>query len=454
MDLKSLIQKYSVAGPRYTSYPTAPQLSESIGIEQYRKHLGSEALASEKEWGLYIHIPFCESRCHYCGCNTQATKDRSINKKYVQGLLKELQSVAGLMGGRKILTQISWGGGTPTFLAVDEIRDLHQGTKALFEISSDADLSLEIDPRVTSTEQLECLRNLGFNRVSLGIQDFNVEVQRAINRNQSLEQTKQLLEVCRSLQFNTINFDLIYGLPFQTLASFEQTIDKVIEMRPSRIALFNYARLPKLLKHQNILEAYPMPSLEERVGIFTNAYEKLLKAGYGSIGMDHFALESDELYQAVFNGQLYRSFQGYVVKKSHHLIGLGASAIGELGDTYFQNVRQADDYMKSVYAEGLATLRGFFLSPEDKLRKWVIQRIMCQFELLYGEFHEVFGYKFEKYFNNEQEELRQFCEEGLLEIHPDRIKVTSLGRLLVRNVAMVFDAYLKKSQGGVYSKTV
>jgi oxygen-independent coproporphyrinogen III oxidase len=454
MDLKALVEKYSQSGPRYTSYPTAPVWTGDLGPDSYRSHLQSGFLGEGKTLGLYVHVPFCESLCYYCGCNIQITHDHGRSGSYVDALLMELGTVAKLIGGRRTLTQVSWGGGTPTFLTLDEIRKLQEGTLALFDLSSEADVSIEIDPRVTSEAQLELLRSLGFTRVSLGVQDFDEKVQQAVNRVQPADMTLRMLDKCRALGFKETNFDLIYGLPYQTLATFEKTVDAVVKMQPSRIALYNYARLPNMVKHQAILEDKPFADASERIDTFTMAYEKLTAAGYGAIGMDHFSHKTDSLYKALSDGTLYRNFMGYVVRKGTDLVGIGASAIGELGNAYFQNLRGAKEYEERVRSTGLAAFRGHRLSLDDERRKWIIQTLMCRFRLDYPEYEARFGESFSKAFADEIARLGPFTADGLITLSPKSLVVTETGRLFIRNLAMVFDAYLKGPQKVTYSKTV
>jgi oxygen-independent coproporphyrinogen III oxidase len=454
MGLKELVEKYSLSGPRYTSYPTAPVWTGDLGPDAYKTHLQSGFLGPDKTLALYVHIPFCESLCYYCGCNIQITHDHGRSGSYVDALLLELKTVAQLMGGRRTLTQISWGGGTPTFLTLEEIRRLQEGTTALFDIAGDADVSIEIDPRVTSNEQLELLKALGFTRVSLGVQDFDEKVQNAVNRVQPADMTRRMLDKCRDLGFSETNFDLIYGLPYQRLGTFEKTIDEVLAMQPSRIALYNYARLPNMVKHQAILEDKPFADASERIDIFAMAYQKLTAAGYGAIGMDHFSHKTDSLYKALQEGTLYRNFMGYIVRKGTDLVGIGASAIGELGDAYFQNLRGAKEYEERVRSTGLAAFRGHRLSDDDKRRKWIIQTLMCRFRLDYPEYAARFNEPFPKAFSDEIGRLAAFTGDGLVVITPGSIEITETGRLFVRNVAMIFDAYLKGPQKVTYSKTV
>jgi len=455
MALIELIRKYSTSGPRYTSYPTAPQWAEAVTETHYREELTHQFAEPNEELSLYVHIPFCEQLCYYCGCNIQITKDHDRSGVYVDALIKEVEETSRLLGSKRKLSQISWGGGTPTFLNVDELQRLQNAILTHFELAHQAEVSIEIDPRVTSDEQLGVLREIGFNRASLGVQDFNPEVQKAVNRIQSAEMTHRMLETCHRLGFSGVNFDLMYGLPLQTLESFKATIEQVTRIRPDRIALYNYAHLPSLRPHQKILEKLTMPNAEERVAIFSYAYDALLSVGYRSIGMDHFALETDEMYQALKDGRLYRNFMGYTVKKGAGMIGLGASAIGESRHSYFQNVREAKEYEKRITQTGLSTLRGCRLTNVDKERKWVIQSLMCQFRLEALEFETLFKQSYDQKFSTELEQLDSFFDEGILEGSIRSMKVTDLGRLFVRNVAMVFDAYWgKTSQKATYSKTV
>ncbi|NBT59489.1 oxygen-independent coproporphyrinogen III oxidase, partial [bacterium] len=383
------------------------------------------------------------------------TKDHDRSTTYLDALVREIQEVSRSLGKKRVLSQVSWGGGTPTFLTVSEITKLQKAIVDHFDLATGAEVSIEIDPRVTSDEQLEVLKNVGFNRASLGVQDFNESVQKAVNRIQSAEMTQKMLKNCHALGFSGVNFDLMYGLPLQTLTTFEETIKEVIRIRPDRIALYNYAHLPSLRPHQKILEKMRMPDAEERVSIFSHAYEKLISAGYRSIGMDHFALETDEMYQSLLDGRLYRNFMGYTVKKGAGLLGIGASAIGESPNVYFQNIREAKTYEDRIGNSGLSTLRGCVLSDDDKERKWTIQSLMCQFKLDGREFEARFGKSFETKYQWELSQLGDFFNEGILEGNTHSMKVTGLGRLFVRNVAMLFDAYLRTpNQTATYSKTV
>lgn len=455
MDLKALITKHSQSGPRYTSYPTAPQWTDKVGKDEYYKHLVLQRANKARPLALYFHIPFCESLCYYCGCNIKITKDHGREAGYVSALLSEMKAVFGALGARRKVSQISWGGGTPTFLSISEMNRLYQGIREYFDIQSDAEVSIEVDPRVTSFEQLAFLRSVGFNRISLGVQDFNEATQKAINRIQSVEMAEQMLAECRRLGFSGINFDLIYGLPHQTLQTFESTLEHILRIRPDRIAFYNYAHLPQMIPHQKILDDYPMPGAEARVDIFNYAVETLTAGGYHTIGMDHFALETDELYRAVGNGNLYRNFMGYTVKKGTDMIGLGTSAIGEVDNAFFQNLKDVKMYLEKTASGELVAYRGLFLTPDDILRKDIIQALMCRFVLSYEDFANRFGVDFPKQFAEEIELLKPFEEEGSLTLDANGITILPQGRLFLRNIAMHFDAYLKKpGTFKNYSKTV
>lgn len=450
--LGDLVRKFSTAGPRYTSYPTAPQFHERVGPEEYRNKLRN--LDSAEPLAIYVHVPFCESLCYYCGCNIQITKTHDRARPYVEALIAELGLVQSALGSRRRLRQMSWGGGTPTFLTVSEIDALARAIRESFEFEEGADISIEVDPRVTTKAQLEKLREHGFTRVSLGVQDFDPEVQQAIHRIQPETETVGLLESSRSLGFRGINFDLIYGLPLQTVESFKKTVLSVVRARPDRIALFNYAHLPSLIPHQKLLERFRVPIADERIELFLVAFDILIEAGYRAIGMDHFAVPEDELAVALDRGELYRNFQGYVARKTSQLIGLGASAIGEVDDCYFQNVKRADEYETRIRSGGFATLRGVAASDEDVRRKWIIQSLMCRFRLEKDEYLSNFGEKIEARYSAEWGKLAAFLADGVLEKTEAGYRVTDLGRLFIRNVAMVFDAYLAPQDGIRFSQTV
>ena len=454
MDLRQLIEKYKGAGPRYTSYPTAPQWTESVSAEAYQDHLQRRAPDSSEPLAMYVHVPFCEALCYYCGCNIQITKDGNRARPYVEALRKEIATSAKLLGSRRALSQISWGGGTPTFLTEALIGHLYSGITEHFDLAESCEVSIEIDPRVTTPSQLSLLRSLGFNRVSFGLQDFRAEVQQVVNRVQPYDMTKTMVDYCRDLGFKGINIDLIYGLPLQTLDTFNETVEQILTIRPDRISLYNYAHLPSLRPHQKILEKFEMPSPEVRTEIFLSAFDKFTAGPYRPIGMDHFAVEEDELFLALPRGALYRNFMGYTVARGVGMLGIGASAIGEIGGGFFQNVRETKPYEDRVEATGLSTFRGCLLSDDDLQRQWVIQSIMCRFELDYAAFEKAFGVNFASKFSSELSRLPSFADDGVLELSDLGFRVTPLGRVFVRNVAMLFDAYLRQPKGATYSQTV
>ncbi len=451
MDLRSLIEKYSQPGPRYTSYPTAPQWDCTIGGVEYEAEI--RKLRKDNDGlALYVHIPFCESLCYYCGCNIEVTKNRELEYSYVESCAKEIALISASVDRTQNLNQISWGGGTPTYLSLGGIQKLFHAIMNHFRIQSDAEISIEVDPRVTSTGQLQELRSLGFNRISLGVQDFDSTVQKAVHRVQPPLETKAMLTLCRSLGFRGINFDLIYGLPLQTLESFEKTLQLVIEMGPDRIALYNYAHLPNLIAHQKVLEKYLLPSPSDRVAIFELAYRSLTGCGYHSIGMDHFAKPSDEL--VLCSDALYRNFMGYTIKRSSQLIGIGCSAISEINGCYFQNHRNSSEYQASITQDKLATFRGCSVSDDDQRRKWIIQSLLCGMGISFDSYEEHFGESFENRFGEELKSLKTFEADAVLKLNSRSIQVTPIGKIFVRNIAMVFDAYLSKPSEVRYSKTV
>lgn len=455
MDLRSLIGKYSQSGPRYTSYPTAPNWNEATREEAYKEALaGVGRKAADQATAVYIHIPFCENLCYYCGCNIQITKDHSRSRSYLESLKAEIAIAAAAIGRRVALSQVSLGGGTPTFFSPEEIEELWNALRSHFDLEPGAEVSIEIDPRVTTEAHMQTLARLGFNRVSLGVQDFDPKVQKAIHREQTAKQTADILNSAKAKGFRGINFDLIYGLPYQGLAQFSDTIDQVVAMAPDRIALYNYARLPAMIPHQKIIDALPMPDAAERVEIFLKAYDALVGNGYRAIGMDHFARADDELASAIDQGTLYRNFMGYTVKREGDLLGFGCSAIGEVSGGFFQNERSAKVYEDQIAKGQLATFRGCVMSPDDLQRKWIIQSLMCGFELLPAKFQAVFQLDLKTEFAAEWALLKGFEQDGLLAPTKDGYRVTDMGRLFIRNIAMTFDAYLKTPQKVKFSSTV
>lgn len=435
-----LLDRYNQPGPRYTSYPTAPEWDDSFGVAEFRA-----AIAESSERGaplsLYFHLPFCESLCLYCGCNVIITKKHEVCVPYLEHLKREIDNVRAVIAPGRAVRQLHWGGGTPTYLSAEQIEELYCYVRDRFEFAPDAEIGIEIEPRVTSDEQCRVLRRLGFNRLSLGVQDFNPLVQKTVNRIQPYDQTKRLFDYCRELGFESVNIDLIYGLPHQTVETFTETVEKVITINPDRIALFSYAHVPWLKKQQGSF-AQHLPHGYEKFRIFQRAIEMLTDAGYRYIGLDHFAKPDDELCRAQDERTLHRNFQGYTTRGGSELFGMGVSSISSLDDMYAQNWRELPKYYEAIESGGWATMRGMRLSGDDKLRRSVINRILCHCVLMKSEVEREFGVNFNEYFAPELERLAPLERDGLVRLGQDRIEVATLGRIFIRNVAMAFDAYL------------
>jgi oxygen-independent coproporphyrinogen-3 oxidase len=442
-----LIRKYDGLGPRYTSYPTADRFAEAFAAEELTNALRRRSAdGASQPLSLYVHLPFCNTICYYCACNKVVTKDRSQSRKYIGYLGREVAMVSGLLDAGAPVQQLHWGGGTPTFLSADEMTLLMRILREHFAFDSDAECSIEVDPRKVSAATVALLARLGFNRMSLGIQDFDPDVQQAVNRIQSEQETRAVLDAARTNGFRSINVDLIYGLPRQTVAGFSLTLDKVIQMAPDRIALYNYAHVPHLFKPQRRISETDLPAPEDKLTILSLAIEKLAHAGYSYIGMDHFAKPDDELALAQRAGKLHRNFQGYSTHASCDLLSFGVSAIGKIGATYGQNVRTLGDYYARLDADELPCFRGWQLSADDRVRSDVIQALMCHSKVNFAAVEEAHGIVFGDYFATELEALGPLADDGLVELTPDRIIVTPRGRLLVRAVAMVFDRFLREQR--------
>lgn len=446
-----LWRKFDVPAPRYTSYPTADRFKADVGVSDYEAALASRQ--DGRGLSVYTHVPFCSDVCFYCGCNKVVTRDHTKADEYIDVVLKEAKLTKQHLVGRKSLSQLHWGGGSPTFLSNEQIERLLSGIKEEFPFESDGEYSIEIDARTCPPDKTELLAKLGFNRMSLGIQDFNEEVLKAVNRIQSYELIRDVMQKARSVGFRSINADLIYGLPKQTRESFAQTIEKIIELSPDRIALYHYAHLPNIFKPQRRIIPADIPSATERVNIMFDSIRTLTANGYRYIGMDHFAKEGDELSIAQKEGTIQRNFQGYSTKAECDMIALGASAISYVGNTYACNPREIEPYYEAIRSGHLATCRGFCLSNEDVLRRTVIMTIMCRFELVKREIEESFGIRFDETFAYELKRLQAYAKHELVELTPDRIVVSAKGKMFVRAVAMQFDRYLRESdRAGVYSK--
>ena len=448
-----LLRKYSVAGPRYTSYPTAPYFHTGFGEADWAEAL--VAPAPERELSLYAHIPFCDSLCHYCGCNMVATRDYSKTQPYLASLDHEMARTAQRVDPKRVVRQLHWGGGTPTYLNPDDIRRLMAMMRQHFTVAPDAEISCEADPRELTREHLAALRESGFNRVSFGVQDMDPAVQQAVNRIQSADLIRQVIDWSRELGFSSINLDLIVGLPKQTVESFSRTLEQVVAWAPDRLAGFGYAHVPWLKKHQLLIRDADLPDLAARLGLQQAVNEALGAAGYVNIGLDHFARPDDELVRAQQNKTLWRNFQGYTTHKDCDILAFGASSISQTADVYMQNEKNLKRYQQRVAATGFAVERGIKLTHDDQIRRDAITRVMCDLELDFAAFGREWDIAFGDYFADALAGLRPLADDGLVNIAPDRISVTPSGRLFLRNIGMCFDRYLKEAASDQprYSRT-
>ncbi len=441
-----LVRKYDQSGPRYTSYPTADRFHDRFGPADYVNALITRAQQRPEEpLSLYVHLPFCNTICFYCGCNKIITKDHGRSAKYIRYLAREIRIVSAILESRAPVVQLHWGGGTPTFLARDEMSDLMGHLTRAFPLAQDAEVSIEVDPRKVDPSTIAFLGDLGFNRISVGVQDFDADVQKAVNRIQSEAETRAVIDAARANGFVSVNVDLIYGLPRQSVERFSVTLDKVIDASPDRIALYSYAHLPHLFKPQRRIEIAALPVPSEKLAILALAIEKLGRAGYVYIGMDHFAKPGDELARAQAAGRLHRNFQGYTTRPECDLLAFGISAIGKLGRTYSANVKTLDEYYALLDRGVLPVKRGYELDDDDIVRRDAIARLMCDFVLRPADLERRHGIRFADAFAAELEALAPLAADGLVEIAPDAIRVTARGRLLVRPVAMLFDRHLREA---------
>jgi len=452
-----ILRKYSGAGPRYTSYPTAPLFTSSFGPGDYRRAIAeTNAADGAAPLSLYFHIPFCDTLCYFCGCTMLVTRDRNQIAGYLSYVKREIDMVAPLIKpGRRVL-QLHWGGGTPSYLSPEEILTLGTYIRERFTIDSSIEAGVEIDPRGLTFEHMQAFRAAGFNRVSMGVQDFDPAVQQAVNRIQPEDMTRDAMEWSRTLGFSSINIDLIYGLPFQSVDSFAGTVDRIIDISPDRLAVFNYAHVPWIKRHQKLIRPEQLPSTEQKLEIFKMTIEKLVDAGYWNVGMDHFAKQGDELAIAQRTDTLYRNFQGYSTKAGCDLYGFGMSAIGHFRETYHQNHKAIPEYRHALDAGHLATHAGYRMTPDDHIRKDVIMRLMCDMGLDMEAVEERHGIDFDSYFGESLSRLRTFVDDGLVEISGRKITVNGMGRLVIRNIAMCFDAYIDgmMKENPVFSKTI
>jgi oxygen-independent coproporphyrinogen III oxidase len=451
----AVLEKYNRPGPRYTSYPTAPVWKDDFGPEDLEAYY-ERANASAAPVSLYMHIPFCENLCLFCACNVSIQKNKNVAIPYLAALKQEIEHVAARVSSEREVIQFHWGGGTPTYLTPAQMEDLFGFAHQRFRFAADAEIGIEIDPRVTTRAHLESLRSLGFNRLSMGLQDFETKVQQTIHRVQPYEMTRDLIVAARELGFESLNVDLIYGLPHQTASTFAATIDKTLTLAPDRVAMFSYAHVPWLKKQQGAFQMY-LPEGMEKFRIFRAGLEHFLRAGYVYIGMDHFALPGDELAVAQKTRTLHRNFQGYTTKAGADLYGMGVSAISSVAGAYAQNRKEVGDYQQTAAQRGIATARGYRLSPDDVLRRVVISRLLCHTVIPKQEVEKEFAIRFDEYFAPELDRLKDSRDEGLVILEPNQIRVTPLGRIFIRNVAMVFDRYLHEQQMDqrpLFSKTL
>ena len=443
----AMLRKYDGFGPRYTSYPTADRFTEAFGPENLASALRTRgADASAQPLSLYVHLPFCDTVCFYCACNKITTRDHGRSARYIDYLAKEIGMVAALAEAVSPVTQLHWGGGTPTFLSTTEMTLLMRILRDHFEFAPNAECSIEVDPRKVDAETVALLAELGFNRMSVGIQDFDHDVQVAVNRIQSEGETVAVLDAARAHGFRSLNVDLIYGLPRQTLRGFDVTLQKVLRASPDRVALYSYAHVPHLFKSQTRIREAELPSPDTKLAILEGAIETLSHAGYVHIGMDHFAKPDDELAVAQRDGALHRNFQGYSTHADCDLLAFGISAIGKVGPAYSQNVRTLDDYYARLDSGVLPCFRGWQLSQDDLLRRDVIQALMCRLALSIRDIEQKHQLRFDDYFAAELEALKPLAGDGLVHVRPEAITVTARGRLLVRTVAMVFDRHLREQR--------
>ena len=451
-----VLKRFNQQGPRYTSYPTAPMFSPEFTSDDFKKEIVATNTLSDRPLSLYLHFPFCAKLCYFCGCTMRVTHDRKLISQYNDYIKRELDIIAPLVSRDRKVVQMHWGGGTPSYLLPEEIREIGNYIKERFTVDNDIEASVEIDPRNMVRDHIEAFAEAGFNRTSFGVQDFNLQVQQAINRVQSEEITRQVVIWAREFGFQSINLDLIYGLPYQTLETFAETVDKVINISPERIAVFNYAHVPWLKKHQAVMNQEAMPSPDQRLAILEMTSEKLADAGYEYIGMDHFAKPTDELAIAQKEGTLYRNFQGYSTKAGADLYAFGMSAISQFENIYAQNNKDFKEYYAAVDAGRPATRVGYRMTGDDHIRKEVIMQLMCDLELDKRQIEKKFDINFEEYFRNDIPKLDQFIREGLLTNDADKIRVIGSGILIIRNIAMCFDAYLEEMMRTkpVFSKTV
>jgi oxygen-independent coproporphyrinogen-3 oxidase len=439
-----LIKKYDRPGPRYTSYPTAVEFKETFGPDAYASHL-ARADAQKAPLSIYVHLPFCREMCRFCGCNVVATHDRTRADAYLDQLEKEVALVAARLPSRREASQLHWGGGTPTFLDEKQLVRCHEILARPFGFTKDVEKAVEIDPAITTRSQIETLAKLGFNRISMGVQDFDAKVQEVVGRIQGEKETADLVQAARDCGFHGVNLDLIYGLPYQTPDTWKRTLERIIAIRPDRLAVFGFAYVPWAKPHQRLLPQEALPKTEQRVELFLAAVEAFTRAGYRLIGLDHFALKTDELAKAQDGGYLYRNFQGYTIRPAPDTVAFGISSISDIGGAYVQNFHKLKEWGEKVEAGIIPVERGAAMSDDDVMRRFVINRVMCLLRLDLREVEEKFGKGPRDAIERDlRAGVKELQDDGLVTFDGTLLRVTPLGQLLVRNVAMLFDAYLKK----------
>jgi oxygen-independent coproporphyrinogen-3 oxidase len=458
--IQDLIRRHDVSGPRYTSYPTAVSFHEGFGEDDYRRHLARADARTDEPLSLYAHLPFCARRCLYCGCNVVISPRRTVSGPYLEQLLAELDLLAAALPHRRVLSQMQWGGGTPTYYPAADLERLFRAVTERFAFTAEAEIGIEVDPRVTTPGQIQALGRLGFNRLSAGVQDFAPEVQQAIGRIQSEAETRDLIDCARGAGFRSVNLDLIYGLPLQRADGFARTLERVVALRPERVAVYSFAYVPWLKGHMRTIPPETLPGPELKLELLAGAYEAFTSAGYRAIGMDHFALPGDDLAKAAEAGTLSRNFMGYTVQTAPDLVGIGISAIGDVAGAFVQNVKKLPSYARALAAGRFPVERGYALDADDRVRRHVITAIMCNARLDFADVERRFGVDFARDFAPELAALAAPggpIDDGLLERTAGGLALTRRGRPFVRNVAMAFDRHLKAASGGaapVFSRTV
>jgi oxygen-independent coproporphyrinogen III oxidase len=455
-----LLARYDRPGPRYTSYPTAVEFHDRVGEAEYIASLKRANALPGEPLSLYVHLPFCEERCAFCGCNVVITKHRDVAEQYLGNVEREIDLLAAHLPDRRAVSQLHWGGGTPTYYGAGQLERVFERLSRHFRFAPDAEIGVEADPRVTSAEQLDTLRRLGFNRLSMGVQDFAPEVQEAVNRIQSYESTKALVDRARALGYRSINIDLIYGLPFQTIEGFSRTLEQVLTLRPERVAVYSFAFVPWMKAHMKHLAGDSLPGPDLKVALLGLARRAFTGDGYRQIGMDHFAVPDDELARALERRVLHRNFMGYTVQSARDMVALGVSAIGDIQGTFVQNTKKLNEYYAALDEGRFPIERGYALDRDDEIRRHVITTLMCNGFLQIGDVERRYGIDFGQYFEPEIHELTgpdSPQADGLIAVTRDALEVTPLGFMFVRNICMVFDRYLRARTAGstpVFSRTV